>query len=333
MNTSRVRACSTASAIRAGTVSRRSPRQRCSRSPSGRSTQGLPGRRRSEVSAGDPVEVHPVDHGSAQVRVRGCSRKDRVCVVGDAAGVGVGQLRRRAHRSRCGRARSASSLGVVEVAGRAGGRRPSSAVHGLAHGAVEQGAPGELVDADRHVQRDGVLGAGGVRGAGGEVHAQPGLEQHLARRSSRPPRPAPGGPPTAWCRGSGRRRRRGCRCAPRSPATRAASGRRWPGTGGRARARARRPAGSAAASSDAVPGARRSRRPRTGRSPCGRRPARSAPGRPGWRRCGCSATAAAPTPSWARRTAGVRIAVDVSSWSTSSNESSPTRSAGSALCT
>ena len=38
-------------------------------------------------------------------------------------------------------------------------------------------------------------------------------------------------------------------------------------------------------------------------------------------------------PSLARRTAGVRIAVDVSSWSTSSKESSPTRSAGSAWCT
>ena len=145
----------------------------------------------------------------------------------------------------------------------------------------------------------------------GRYMLEPGLEQHVSRGVSglAGRRVAP---PTAWCRGSGRRTRRGCRCAPRSPATRAASGRRWPGRGGRARAPARRPAGSAAASSGAAPGGRRSRRRRTGRSPCGRRPDRSAAGRPG-SPLRVYADSGSTAPSLASRTAGVRIAVEVSS--------------------
>ena len=43
-------------------------------------------------------------------------------------------------------------------------------------GAADQAAPGELVDAERDVERDGVLGARGVRGAGGQVHREARLE-------------------------------------------------------------------------------------------------------------------------------------------------------------
>ena len=94
------------------------------------------------------------------------------------------------------------------------------------------------------------------------------------------------------------------------------------------RARARRSAGSAAASSGAGPGRRRSRRRRTGRAPCARRPGRSATGRRG-SRTACRSTPAAPCPSLTSRTDGVRIAVEVSRWSTSSRERYAASSAGS----
>ena len=52
-------------------------------------------------------------------------------------------------------------------------------VEELVDGAPDQAAPGELVDADGHVEAGVVLGAGGVRRAGGQVHGEPGSEQHV----------------------------------------------------------------------------------------------------------------------------------------------------------
>ena len=276
------------------------------------------------------VEVHPVDQRAAQVGVAllqeasGSGRRRRAAAsvsasasasVAQPLGQPVGELRRGRRGSR-----------------RAGGRRPrrwSMAWRTARSSRVRQVSwlmP--IVTCSETVSW--ARAACGV--PVGRYMLRPGLEQHLARlvgllagrRVDLPQLGAVGLEDEDVVAVAVHRE---------ALRARAGSGRRWPGTGGRARARARRPAGSAAASSGAAPGARRSRRPRTGRSPCGRRPARSAAGRRGWRRCGCSATAASTEPSLASRTAGVRIAVDVSSSSTSSNESSPTRSAGSALCT
>ena len=68
-------------------------------------------------------------------------------------------------------------------------------------GAADQAAPGQLVDADRDVEAGVVLGAGGVRGAGGQVHRQPGPQQHVVdaavvgtcRRGTQ------GRSPRGWC--------------------------------------------------------------------------------------------------------------------------------------
>ncbi len=166
-------------------------------------------------------------------------------------------------------------------------------------------------------------------GRGPRAAYRSGGTSRVRARGARPRGRPRRGPPRAWCRGSGRRRRRGCRSGRRSPANPGVSGRRWPGTGGRARARAGPSARAAAASSGAVPAARRSRRRRRARAPCARRPGRSAAARRARRRSGCSATAGSTEPSWAIRTAGVRIAVEVSRWSTSSNDSSPTSRSGS----
>ena len=124
-----------------------------------------------------------------------------------------GVPRRRAPRAGR-RARPASVARVVEVARRAGGRRARPSSTGRS-AALDQAAPGELVDPEGDVQGDGLLGAGGVRGAGREVHRQAGLEQHLLD--------AVGGVhlPLLGAVRSGTRRRRGSRSAPRSPASRA----------------------------------------------------------------------------------------------------------------
>src|SRR3712207_7837813 len=47
----------------------------------------------------------------------------------------------------------------------------------------QQRAPGQLVDADGDVEGRLVLAAGGVGGAGRQVHRQSRLEEHLALRS------------------------------------------------------------------------------------------------------------------------------------------------------
>ena len=89
---------------------------------------------------------------------------------------------------------------------------------------------------------------------------------------------------------------------------RAGSGRRWPGTGGRARARARRrgrlsgaPVAVQALEDDGGAGVERGRAPCRRRQPGERRPARVAPR--------VYDDSGSTEPSWASRTAGVRIAV------------------------
>ena len=176
-----------------------------------RSTHGWPARRRSTVSSSRCRAVEHVAQPAAQPRLpRGEeARRPRP----STTRVGVDAAHRVGERG--------EPVGEPVRPARSGrrGSRPAGASSGTSatsalDGALEQPAPGELVDADGHVQRDGVLGAGGVRGAGGQVHRQ------ARARAARPRRPSVGrAPPTAWCRGSGRRTRRGCRSAPRSPAS------------------------------------------------------------------------------------------------------------------
>ena len=214
-------------ARRSGPAPRRSGRRSSSRSrsPTGLTTQGRPARRRSTVSG--PIRSTastswrpPRSRLLREVRKRWVSRSTAV------GGVDVGQ------REGQGLEPVDETGGqLVAVTDPAGGQvllvdLVEQPVDGPAH----QAAPGQLVDADRHVEAGVVLRAGGVRGAGRQVHGEARAGAARRRRGSRPRGPrgrraarrAGGAPPTAWCRGSGRRTRRGCRCAPRSPASPAA---------------------------------------------------------------------------------------------------------------
>ena len=215
-------------ASRAGTSSERSPSSTRSRSPWSVSTQGRPGRRRSGVSC---VEVAHREHvvqaaaragllrrGQEPLRSRG---RRRVRVDGGAA-------RRRGPASR-----SASPGGQVARVVDAAGRQVlvGDLVEQPVDGAPDQAAPGELVDADGDVQAGPSSWARAACGVPvGRYIDRPGSQQHVVDAAVGPcassalagARHAGGGPPTAWCRGSGRRRRHGRRCARRSPGSPAA---------------------------------------------------------------------------------------------------------------
>ena len=109
------------------------------------------------------------------------------------------------NRSALGRATASASRSPYGVghAGRAGraarrpgrsGRRAHPAgrcvvgdlVEQASDGARDQAAPGELVDAEGHVERGGVLGAGGVGRAGRQVHRRaPGSSSTSSTRAAR----------------------------------------------------------------------------------------------------------------------------------------------------
>ena len=126
-------------------------------------------------------------------RSRSRDREDVLEPAGDAGAAGgqeaaylrVAPRRRRRHgvrRRRGPRSRSASSSASVARARRgsrrAGGRRARRRAPAATR-ALDEAAPGQLVDAEGDVQGHGLLGAGGVGGAGGEVHRQAGLEQDV----------------------------------------------------------------------------------------------------------------------------------------------------------
>src|SRR3954447_13658769 len=74
--------------------------------------------------------------------------------------------------------------GVVQVTGR---QVPSPDLrHGVVEGSVEEVLPGHLVDAHRDVQRRALLGAGRVRGARWEIHADSRLQHDGARLAGLP---------------------------------------------------------------------------------------------------------------------------------------------------
>ena len=205
---------STASVIRAGTVIRRSPSSRCSRSPSGRSTHGLPGRRRSRVSA--------VISSSC---IRSTRRPRRWALRFSRKLPG---LRRRRARQRRRRSTRREPAAAGRPAPRPAGRVPRGSRPGR-WASASTSPIARLTARSSRVRQvswlmpivtcsDTVSCARAACGVPvGRYMLSPGSSS--TSRTSPPRHPVPGGPPTASSRGSGRRRRRGCRCARRSPAS------------------------------------------------------------------------------------------------------------------
>ncbi len=169
----RARTSSSAGGSTPGTCSERSPSSTSTRSPRSSSTHGCPCRRRSTVLSSRSRTAStscspPGSRGRRPVRKRRTS---------SSTAAEASMSRTAGRPPRAGRRARRRASGPVEVAGRqvlvghAGEGRP--------HAALDQAAPGELVDPEGHVQRDRLLGAGGVRGAGGEVHRQAGLEDDV----------------------------------------------------------------------------------------------------------------------------------------------------------
>ena len=284
------------------------------------STHGWPGRRRSSVVSARSRTARtscspPARRGPRLVRKRRTS----------ASAAAPASSRRT--RSASASSRSArpvrEPLGMVEVAGRQ--VLVGHLAHDVGDAALDQPAPGQLVDAERDVQGHRLLGAGGVRGAGGEVHRQARLEQHLLDAVRRVHLPLLGacGLEDEDVVGVGVDRE----------ALRAGRGQVGVGLAGVAELELelgdqpgqRRPVAVQALEDDR--GAAVEERQRlAGVDQAGERPAGEG-GAAGVRRLRQAPRRPAP-----RRIEGVRIAVDVSSWSASSRDSSPTRSRGSARC-
>ena len=165
------------SVIRAGTVTRRSPSSRCRRSPSGCSTHGLPGRRRSRVS---PAIVVRAPSGRPWPRAAGCaaaSRKERTCASATLGGVEVAERLRRARRAaRPARRRARrGARGGPPAGGRRRRARPARGVTARSSRARQVSWLMPIVTC-----RETVSWARAACGVPvGQVHAQARLEQHL----------------------------------------------------------------------------------------------------------------------------------------------------------